>query len=57
MKLLAWYTVLFNLAIIVLLLLTSAGVVDPPPFSWLESIVWAVFTLPVILFACRAMKK
>ena len=57
MKFLAWYTVFFNLAIIALFILHAAGVVDKPPFSQLEDIVWAVFTVPVVILGIWAAMK
>ena len=57
MKALAWYTVIYNLVLIILLILTSAGVVDTPPFSWLETIVWAVFTVPVVILGIRVIRE
>ncbi len=49
MKILGWYTVIFNLALILMLFLTSAGIIKQPPFTWFETLVWGVFTLPVII--------
>ncbi len=57
MKFLAWYTVLFNLAIIALFILHAAGMVNKPPFSPLEDIVWAVFTVPVVILGVWAATK
>ncbi|MBI2980430.1 MAG: hypothetical protein HYY41_06375 [Chloroflexi bacterium] len=56
MKGLAWYTVIFNLVLIILFILTSAGVVEAPPFSWLETIAWAVFMVPVIILGIKVIK-
>ncbi|MDO8578935.1 MAG: hypothetical protein Q7R50_07145 [Dehalococcoidales bacterium] len=57
MKFLAWYTIFFNLAIIALFILHAAGMVSKPPFSQLEDIVWAVFTVPVVILGIWAVTK
>ncbi|MDP3879256.1 MAG: hypothetical protein Q8Q07_02980 [Dehalococcoidales bacterium] len=57
MKALAWYTVIFNLLLVVLFILTSAGIVEAPPFSWLETVLWAVFMLPVIILGVRVIRE
>ncbi|MDP2729251.1 MAG: hypothetical protein Q8O55_02055 [Dehalococcoidales bacterium] len=57
MKGLAWYTIIFNLLLILLYILVSAGVVDAPPFSWLESILWIVFTLPVVILGVLVIRE
>jgi hypothetical protein len=57
MKGLAWYTVIFNLAVVILVLLAATKAIDPPPFSWFESIVWVVLTLPVVIFAIMTMRR
>ena len=57
MKALAWYTVVFNLVLIILFILTSAGVVEAPPFSWLETILWAILTVPVIILGFLVIKR
>jgi len=57
MKFLAWYTVLFNLGIIGLFVMQAAGKVAKPPFSALEDIVWAVFTVPVVILGIWATTK
>ena len=57
MKFLAWYTVIFNLAIIALFVLHAGGMVKTPPFSPLEDIVWAVFTVPVVTLGIWATTK
>ena len=57
MKLLAWYTVLFNLGIIGLFVMQAAGMVDKPPFTALEDIVWAVATVPVVILGIWAITK
>lgn len=57
MKLLAWYTVLFNLGIIGLFVMQAAGKVAKPPFTPLEDIVWAVATVPVVILGIWATTK
>ncbi len=57
MKALACYTVIFNIAVIVLILLGATGTINPPPFSWFESIVWIVLTIPVVIFGFIALRK
>ncbi|MBI4187943.1 MAG: hypothetical protein HY529_01925 [Chloroflexi bacterium] len=57
MKGLAWYTVIFNVVLIILYILTSAKVMKPAPFSWLETIVWVIFTVPVIILGIQVIKQ
>jgi hypothetical protein len=58
MKALAWYTVIFNILVIIAFVLFFAGVLDTPPFTDLEAIAWAVLTIPVVIFGLKvAMKK
>ncbi len=57
MKGLAWYTVIFNLVLIILYILASAGVVEPAPFSWLEAIIWVVFTVPVVILGILIIRE
>jgi len=49
MKVLGWYTVVFSVALILMMVATSAGIVDKPPFTWFETLIWAVFMLPIII--------
>ncbi|MFC1988678.1 hypothetical protein ACFLVJ_02470 [Chloroflexota bacterium] len=56
MKVLAWYTVIFNALIILALILTGAGVISPAPFSWLENIIWIVLSLPVMYLGIRIIR-
>lgn len=49
MKVLGWYTFVFNGVIVLLLVLVSAGVVGPPPFTWFETLLWGIFTIPVFI--------
>jgi hypothetical protein len=57
MKFLAIYTIVFNLVIIALFVLQSAGKVSKPPFSPTEDIVWAVCTVPVVILGIWAATK
>ncbi len=57
MKVLGWYTVIFNVALILMLVLTSAGVAKKPPFSWFETLIWAVFTIPIIILGWVTAKS
>jgi hypothetical protein len=51
MKVLGWYTFVFNAVIVLLLVLASAGVIGPPPFTWFETLLWGIFTAPVLIMA------
>ena len=57
MKLLAWYSILFSILVIIAFILFMAGVLNPPPFTDLESIVWAVFMLPQIYLGVMVLRK
>ncbi len=57
MKALAWYTVIFNVFIIIALILTGAGVIPPAPFTWFEDIFWIVLTLPVLVLGVRVIRE
>jgi len=57
MKFLAYYTIIFNLAIIALFVLQAAGMVNKPPFTPVEDIVWAVCTVPVVILGIWAAAK
>ncbi|MBI2836208.1 MAG: hypothetical protein HYX85_00750 [Chloroflexi bacterium] len=57
MKLLGWYTVIFNLAVIVLFILHAAGMVKTPPFTVREDLAWAVFSVPVLILGLRVIKR
>ena len=57
MKVLAWYTVVFNALIIITLILAAVGVVPPAPFTLLEDIAWAVLTVPVIVLGTLVIKR
>ena len=56
MKALAWYAIVYNIVVIIAIVLAAAEVIDPAPFSWLESIVWAVLSLPVVYLGIRVLK-
>ena len=57
MKALAWYTAIFNILIIIVFILSMAGLVPPPPFTTLEGIAWAVLTVPVVLLGILVIKR
>ena len=57
MKALAWYTVIFNSLIIIVLILAAVGVVPPAPFTLIEDIVWAVFTVPVLILGILVVRE
>ena len=57
MKGMAWYTVIFNLVVIILFILHAIGVVETPPFTTLEDIIWAVFLIPVVIFGILVVRK
>ena len=57
MKALAWYTAIFNGLLIILFIITAAGVVAKPPFSALEDILWAVFTVPVLILGILVIRR
>ena len=57
MKGLAWYTIIFNSLVIIAFILTAAGVVEKPPFTVLEDITWAVFTVPVLILGILIVRR
>ena len=57
MKALAWYSVIFNILVIIAFILFLAGVMDEPPFSTLEAVAWAVLTIPVVLLGTMVIRK
>ncbi len=57
MKALAWYTVIFNALVIILFILTAMGAVAKPPFTALEDILWAIFTVPVLLLGIKVVRR
>ncbi len=59
MKALAWFTVIFNLIVVVLFVLQAAGMVSKPPFTALEDLLWALFSLPAVIvgFSVARQKK
>lgn len=57
MKALAWYSVIFNVLIIIFFLLSTIGVVPPPPFSAFENIAWMVLTLPVVALGLLIIRR
>ena len=57
MKALAWYTIIFSILVIIAFILFLAGVINTPPFSKFEAIVWAVFMLPQIYLGVMVLRK
>jgi prolipoprotein diacylglyceryltransferase len=57
MRALAWYSVIFNILVIIAFILFLADVLDRPPFSTLEAIAWVVLTLPVIILGVRVIGR
>jgi hypothetical protein len=57
MKALAWYTIIFSILVIIMFILFLTGVVDTPPFTNFEAIVWAVFMLPQIYLGYMVLRK
>ncbi len=57
MKILGWYAVVFNLLIIALVLLAGIKVISPPPFTWLESVVWIALEIPVVVLGISVARK
>ncbi|MFH1031488.1 MAG: hypothetical protein V1767_02840 [Chloroflexota bacterium] len=57
MNALAWYTIIFNGLVIILFILSAAGLVAKPPMTVLEDIAWAVFSIPVFILGILALKK
>lgn len=57
MKLLAWYAIILNILVIIAFVLSLAGVMDTPPFSTVEQIVWAVLTVPVVILGWLVVRR
>ena len=57
MKALAWYTAVFSVLIILVFILSTAGLVPPPPLATFEGIVWAVLTVPVVILGILVIKR
>ena len=57
MKALAWYTATFNILVIILFILSTAGLVPPPPFTTLERVGWAVLLVPVVILGIMVIKR
>jgi len=56
-KALAWYSIIFNILVIIAFILFLAGAIDMPPFTALEAVIWAVFTIPLILLGWMVIRK
>lgn len=57
MRVLAWYTAIFNILIIIVFILAMTGLIPPPPFTTFEGIVWAVLTVPVVLLGVLMIRR
>ena len=57
MKVLAWYTAVFNGLIIIALILVAVEVIPRPPFTPFENIFWAAVLLPVLVFGIRVIRE
>ena len=57
MKVLAWYTAVFNSLIIIALILTAVGVIPAAPFSLFEDVAWAILTIPVLVLGILVIKR
>ena len=57
MKALAWYTVIFNILIIIAFILFLAGAMDEPPFTNSEAVAWAALTVPVVILGLMVIRK
>jgi hypothetical protein len=56
MRVLGWYTVLFNLIVIAMFILHAAGRIETPPFTALEDLLWALFSVPVVILGAMATR-
>lgn len=57
MKALAWFTAVFNLVVIVLFILHAVGAVNTPPFTALEDLLWALFSLPAVILGISVIRQ
>ncbi|MBI4303802.1 MAG: hypothetical protein HY665_05645 [Chloroflexi bacterium] len=57
MKALAWYTIIYNGLLIIAFILTAAGLIEAPPFTVLEDLVWALFTVPVLILGILCIRR
>jgi hypothetical protein len=57
MRALAWYSIIFNILLIIAFILFLADVIDTPPFTTLETIAWVVLTIPVILLGTMVLRR
>ncbi len=57
MRVLAWYTAIFNILIIIVFILAMTGLVPPPPFTTFEGAAWAVLTVPVVFLGILVIKR
>ena len=57
MRALGWYTIIFNILIIIAFILTMTGVIPKPPFTTLEGILWIVATVPVLILGIMVIMR
>lgn len=57
MKILAWYTIIISILMILAFILSVAKLIPPPPFTALEGIVWALAMVPVLFLGIIALKR
>ena len=57
MKALAWYTIIFNILVIIAFILNLTGVISKPPFTAFEGIAWAVLTVPVVVLGVLVIRR
>ena len=56
MRALGWYTLIFNLLVIAMFILHAAGRIETPPFTVLEDLLWALFSVPVVILGIMATR-
>ena len=57
MKALAWYSIIFSILVIIAFILFMVDVIDTPPFTSFEAILWAVFMLPQVILGVLVLRK
>ncbi len=57
MKALAWYTTIYTALLIIVFILSIAGLVPPPPFTASEAVGWVVLSVPVLALGILVIKK
>jgi hypothetical protein len=56
MRFLGWYTLLFNLVVIAMFILHAADRIETPPFTVLEDLLWALFSVPAVILGALATR-